>query len=85
MSILKVLEKLIREIKFNSDLEIKEDDLLIKDLSISSLETLQLLDKIQEEFKFIFEIEDFHDKNFKDIRSIINIINLRTQKVNELS
>ena len=85
MNTIKILEKLIREIKSNDSLEIKPDDLLIKDLSFSSLESLQLLDKIQEHFQFMFEIEDYHDKNFKDVKSMINIINLRKEKVNEFS
>jgi len=85
MNTIEILKELIRDIKSDTTLEINLDDFLIKDLSFSSLESLQLLDKIQVKFEILFEVEDYHDENFKDVKSIIDIINLRKEKVNEFS
>jgi acyl carrier protein len=85
MNTIQRLEQLIRKIKSDDSIAIKKEDSLKKDLSFSSLETLQFIDKIQAEFEFEFEIEDYNDKNFVDIQSIIELVELRKKVDNAVS
>jgi acyl carrier protein len=85
MNTIQRLEQLIRKIKSDDSIAIKKEDSLKKDLSFSSLETLKFIYKIQAEFEFEFEIEDYNDKNFVDIQSIIELVELRKKVDNAVS
>ncbi|MEM9686079.1 MAG: acyl carrier protein [Bacteroidota bacterium] len=76
------LQKIIRDIASNDSLNIETNSTLKHDLGLSSIDVLRLIDKVQSEFNFTFETQDYNDENFESIGSIISLVDKRKVKEN---
>lgn len=72
------LKKVITELVGDQNLDIKIESKLKYDLSLNSIKIMYLIDSIESEFGFNFNMEDFNDKNFSTIQSILSLIELRS-------
>lgn len=68
-------EKVINFLKrFIGDYDLKDDDNIFELKLVNSLFAMQLVTYIEQEFCIVLEADDFEMSNFKDVNSILKLI-----------
>jgi len=69
------LEKIIRDTKGVSDLQVKPESVLLSDLKLDSFDVAQLVSEIEAEFNI--KVNDRDINNFKTVQDILDYIELK--------